>query len=352
MAALTDTLMRDYWHLVAHRSELAAPGDFVRLEWGLGDLVLHNDEGEVIAFDNVCPHRGGRFFMHDRGSARAVCPYHGWSVRRGEVRVTRPAEFSACDLGRARLTGYSTVWCGDWLFVGVSPIMTLDAQLQAFSADLQAISAEVAALCGLQRIDWRSNWRVAVENALEGYHVNSVHPETLATLALYDHEDRFTGLNSAYFGRIGDPRTLRGLKGLNRFFDLRAQFDGYCSYYVFPFAMVSSTFGYSYALQNFMPRQDAATSWFYSRLFSSRVAQGGEGVAETLMEATRGINRRIFEEDHEICSRVSPAYDLDAPHRIYAKSEARLRVLADHLQEIEAGQAAAERSLQRAYMAR
>ena len=74
MAVQIETLIRDYWHLVAHRSELANPGDFVRLDWAAGELVLHNDEGEIVAFDNLCPHRGGRFFTEDRGSARTSPP--------------------------------------------------------------------------------------------------------------------------------------------------------------------------------------------------------------------------------------------------------------------------------------
>lgn len=353
MPVPVETLIRDYWHLVAHRSELAGPGDYVRLQWALGEVVLHNDEGEVIAFDNVCPHRGGRFFAEDKGTARAVCPYHGWSVRRGEVRPTRPDEFSACDLGRAVLNRYRTAWCGDLLFVGIAPVMTLEAQLDAFAPQLDAISRDMATPHDLYRIDFQANWRVAVENALEGYHVNSVHPQTLAPLALGEHQDSFAGLNSAYHGRIGDARIRRGLEGLARFFDLRAQFEGYCSYHVFPFAMVSSTYGYSYALQNFMPRREPHRSWFYTRLFSSRVVEGAQGVAQTLVDAAQQVNRRIFDEDHEICRRVSPDYDLDAPDRIFAASEGRLRALAERLRGIEAAQAAfAALPLQRSYMAR
>ena len=352
MPVPVETLVRDYWHLVAHRSELAWPGDYLRLQWAAGDLLLHNDEGEVIAFDNVCPHRGARFFLDDHGSGRAVCPYHGWSVRRGEVRVTRREEFSDRDLRRAVLNRYRTEWRGDWLFAGVDPVMTLEQQLDAFAAPLAALSGDIVARHDLHRIDWGSGWRVAVENALEGYHVNSVHPETLAPLALHEHADSFAGLNSAYRGRVGDARTRRGLQGLRRFFDLRAQFEGYLSYYVFPFAMVSSTYGYSYALQNFMPGAEPHRTNFYTRLFSSRAAEGAEGVSETVLAAALRANRRIFDEDHVICRRVSPTCDLDAPDRIYAASEARLRALADGLRGIEAAQAAARRPLQRSYMAR
>ena len=352
MAVQVDTLIRNYWHLVAHRSELAEPGDFVRLDWAAGELLLHNDEGEVIAFDNVCPHRGGRFFVEDRGSARAICPYHGWSVRGGDVRVARREQFTACDLEKAVLNRYQTRWCGDFLFVGVEPVMSLQAQLDAFAGPLADISGDIAAPRDIYKIDFEANWRVGVENALEGYHVNSVHPQTLAPMALRDDADSYAGLNSAYHARVGHARTARGLEGLRRFFDLRAGFDGYCAYYLFPFAMVSSTFGYSYSMQTYFPAADARRSWFCTRLFASRATRGAEGVSETLLNAAVPFNRQVFDEDHEICRRVSHGYDLDGDGRIFGATEARVRHLAQSLRGIEEAQAASALAHQRWNIAR
>ena len=120
MDALSDTLIRDYWHLVAHRSELARPGDYVRLDWPLGELALFNDEGAVIAFDNLCPHRGARYFVEDAGSGRIACPYHGWGFRDGELRIPLRQTFEAAEIAEARLNTYRTAWCGDFLFVGLA----------------------------------------------------------------------------------------------------------------------------------------------------------------------------------------------------------------------------------------
>ena len=52
------------------------------------------------------------------------------------------------------------------------------------------------------------------------------------------------------------------------------------------------------------------------------------------MLATIKANHQIFDEDHEICRRISLAYDLDSPDRIYASSEARVRALADVLMSL------------------
>lgn len=129
MSPLDTTLLNGFWRLVAHRGELAEPGAFLRLDWALGDLVLHNDEGQIVAFDNVCPHRGGRFFVEDHGVGRAVCPYHGWSYRGGQVRVPLAKTFPPGALDKVALRRFQTAWCGDFLFVGIAPAQTLEDQL-------------------------------------------------------------------------------------------------------------------------------------------------------------------------------------------------------------------------------
>ena len=250
------------------------------------------------------------------------------------------------------LNRYRTEWCGDFLFVGVRPVMSLADQLDAFAAPLADISGDMAGPRDLYKIDFQADWRVGVENALEGYHVNNVHPATLAPLALRQDEDSFAGLNSAYHGRVGHARTAKGLEGLRRFYDIRAGFDGYCAYYLFPFAMVSSTFGYSYSMQTYFPAAEAHRSWFTTRLYAARAAPGAEELAETLLNAAAPFNRQVFDEDHEICRRVSPRYDLNAEGRIFGATEARVRHLDQTLRAIEAAQAASAATHQRWNIAR
>ena len=330
-----------YWHLIAHRAELAAPGDYLRLDWPLGELVLFNDEGNIVAFDNICPHRGARLFVEDCGSGRAICPYHGWSLRGGKVRPARAELFEPAVLAGARLNAYRTQWCGDFLFVGVEPQAALDAQLGEMTATLEAISRQIAGRRDFNAFSFESSWRVAVENALESYHVASVHGATLASFAMTDEQDAFIGPNCSYQARIGAGRTERGLKALKRFFDIDFQVEGYLALHVFPFAMISSTFGYSYSLQTFLPSREAGRTHFASRLLASRTAPGCEPVAQPLFDSAAKMNRQIFEEDHAICRRVSPLYDLDAPDRIFGANEERAKRFWLTLRRINETQGAA-----------
>jgi phenylpropionate dioxygenase-like ring-hydroxylating dioxygenase large terminal subunit len=318
-------LVEGFWHLAAHRSELSSPKDFVRFSWAGGELVAYNDQGSIIAFDNVCPHRGTRFFIDDAGNAPARCPYHGWTYRGGDLRV--PVYHQAPDNGHPpRLNRFQTAFCGDFLFVSPKPEHSLEHQLGDLFGRVADISADIAGRSDLSAYDFECDWRVAVENALEADHVDLVHPDTLANLKLGPGRFEYAGVNSVWLTDVTDARTVKGLDAFGRYFDVPHAHRGYTNLFLFPFAMLSSTFGYSYSLQLFLPGRTAGRTHFSSRLLRGRTRVAADhAVVAGLFDSTARLNRQIFEEDHHICRRISPAYDLEAMDRRFGASEERLQ---------------------------
>lgn len=317
-------LARSCWHLVGHRSELALDRDFVRLEWVLGDLVLYNDKGEVIAFDNVCPHRGARFFMEGHGNAPALCAYHGWSYRGGKLRVPKPETYQPCDLVGARLNQFQVAWCGDFVFAAVAPQMGLASQLGGLEPVLAAMSGDIERRRDVDSYVYEAPWRVAVENALEPDHVHMVHAETLDLLNLGTGRNEYHGRNSVFHADIRNETMKKRLTKLRRFFDVRAAEECYTALFVFPFTFLTTTFGYSYALQTFLPARTGQTH-FTTRLFSSRLANSAaDAITEPFFASVALMNRRVFAEDHEICRRIDPDFPLDAPGRILSATEEKV----------------------------
>lgn len=313
-------LARTCWHMVAHRSELAHDRDFVRLEWLLGDLVLYNDKGDVIAFDNVCPHRGARFFLEGQGNAPAVCPYHGWGYRGGKLRIPRPETFPACKLAQVDLNRFHLAWCGDFAFVAIAPASSLPDQLGDLAPILAGISATIDRQRHRDSYTYEAPWRVAVENALEPDHVAMVHPDTLDTLGLQDLHNTVHGPNSMLRATIGAERMARRLRRIRRFFATDVEEPGYTAIFIYPFACLTTTFGYTFAVQNFMPARTGHTH-FTSRLFSAHVAPGGEAVTDTFFASVAEMNRTVFAEDHAICRRVDPDFPLEGPNQLLSSSE-------------------------------
>lgn len=323
-------LARSCWHLVAHRSELLADRDYVRLSWVLGDLAVFNDKGSIVAFDNLCPHRGARIFREVGGNAPAVCAYHGWSYRGGRLRIPKPQSYHPCDLAAARLNEMSVAWCGNFLFVAVAPAEELEAQLGGTWPVLEGISRDIDRRRDVNAYAYECPWRVAVENALEPDHVQMVHPETLGQLQLTEARNAYSGRNSVLSAEIGNARTARMLRSMRRLFDIGHQREDYLAVHVFPFAFVTSTFGYSYALQNFMPARDPCRTHFSSRLLTSRLAsQAASQATEAFFASVAEINRQVFAEDHEVCRHVNAEFALDDPARIFSATEDKVRHFRD-----------------------
>ncbi|PRX34527.1 phenylpropionate dioxygenase-like ring-hydroxylating dioxygenase large terminal subunit [Paraburkholderia sp. BL18I3N2] len=296
-------LFEQYWHLACHRRELANDGDFIKFDGVSGEIVLFNDNGEIVAFDNTCPHRGARIYTDEHGNRPATCGYHGWTYKNGTIIVPEKARFKSCDIDRARFNTFQVDWCGDFVFFAIKPRTDLYEQLGKSADILENISFNVDRRLDLNRYDYECYWPLAVENALEPYHIAAVHTETLATLQLGDGQNVFDGANSIWYAPLGNARLANQLARLRRLFNIDYQYEGYMSLYIFPFTMISSTYGYSYSLQNFFPaRQGESRTRFTSRLYASNTLnENATRVLDSFFESTVRMNQQVFDEDHDIC---------------------------------------------------
>ena len=319
-------LFREHWHLACHRNELPQAGDYLRLSTPLGELVVFNDGGELVAFDNLCPHRGARIYTGAAGNQPPTCRYHGWSFHGGRVTVPDAAAFAGCDLSTARLNTLLLEWCGDFLFVAIAPRQGLYAQLGETAGLLENIGFNVAGRLDLNAYDFGCYWAVAVENALEPYHIGMVHPDTLGALDLQAGENVYHGRNSVWRAPLGNTRVDKQLQSLKRQFAIDFAYDGYMSIYLYPFTMVSSTYGYSYSLQHFLPAANGAgTTHFSSRLLGAHAANPRAAqLLAPLFASTAEINRKVFDEDHQVCRLVPKSSWSPAPLAFAAATEEKI----------------------------
>ena len=303
---LDKNLFINYWHLICHKNELLNDGDFLRFDTPIGDVVMFNDLGNIIAFDNKCPHRGAKFFKKDSGNQIASCPYHRWAYRNSKVIVPDKHRFIGCEIEKVELNKYKVEWCGEFLFLSVTPLSTLNEQLGEIAKTLESISFGIDKRHDLNRYNFQSYWAIAVENALESYHTPVIHSKTLQNLNPDENSDSFDGVNSVIYASVGNLKIKKQLTSFHKFFDLQFQYEGYMSIYIFPFTMLSSTFGYSYSLQNFFPSaSNQNETKFTSRLLTSKLSsEKYSQVLEPFFDSTVEINRKVFEEDHDVCKLI------------------------------------------------
>lgn len=319
-------LFNNYWHMISHRRELPISGDFIKFKTPLGDIVIFNDSGELIAFDNRCAHRGALIYSKDHGNQPNTCRYHGWTFKNGRLIIPNQEQFSGCNLVGANLKRYDLDWCGDFLFLGINPMQSLYEQLDGVATYIENISFNIESRLDLSAYEYQCYWPLALENALESYHINMVHPQTLATLKLESGVNEFYGVNSVWKSPIGNSRVNRQLSSLNRFFNIDYQFEGYMSIFIFPFTMISSTYGFSYSIQNFFPSAlSMDRTNFMSRLLTAPPKGDSQiKIIEHFLTSSARVNRAVFEEDHEICKLLPTDAWSSNPLQYISKDEERI----------------------------
>jgi phenylpropionate dioxygenase-like ring-hydroxylating dioxygenase large terminal subunit len=167
------------WVHVADLAELREPGDYVAATIGPTPVVVvRGHDGEVRAFLNACRHRGATVAEGRGNCGRQLrCPYHAWSYGLDGRLIGVPSrEEFACDLTRMGLVPVRTAVLGPMVFG------CLDAAAPPFESWAGELTAALARGRGSEMelafeytYDVEVNWKVYVENGLEGYHVAIVH---------------------------------------------------------------------------------------------------------------------------------------------------------------------------------
>ena len=321
-----ENLYKRFYHFGAHKSELANNKDYLICKIYDFEVVLYNDYGNIIAFYNACPHRGARLMdtSYDcthSGSGSIVCKYHHWSFSKGTLHIKEREEFCKnVDLFRLKVA-----YCGEFIFFGLSPIMSLKQQLGDYFTPILRHSKSIK-----QRIDindktkFKSNWKIGIENSIEPYHIDAVHPNSLAPLGM-ENVNTFSTANSKVSGTITNAKYHKRLRANKPLFcDDNYYEETYFSYYIFPFTILSSTFGYSYSVQTFFPHTPQDTH------FTCRSYGVNCNFDETLWnESIIKINKQIFDEDAVVANLVQGGSITDGMGLVYAKQK-ESRILDFH----------------------
>ena len=198
-AAEAAAIFRRSWRFVGHVSQFAAPGDYRTQDiCGAGVFVVRGTDGALRGFHNVCRHRAHRLLKERHGTLRVVitCPYHSWSYGLdGGLRQARNSEtvpgFDRGDFGLEPIA--VETFCG-FVFVNLDAgAASLRDQAPGFEEALRRFFPDLDRMRWIEQADFdiAANWKVVVENSLDGYHVFLSGPAHHA------------------FGKLMDGRNLR-----------------------------------------------------------------------------------------------------------------------------------------------
>ena len=209
------------WAGVCVAAEVPEPGDARPIDFlGVPLFVMHGRDGKIRVFQNICRHRGMILMTEPRKIEGAIrCPYHSWCYsHEGKLVATPhvggPGQNSHPDIKRDELSLLevrSHVWMGV-VFVNLSGDAPEFADLHA---DLIARWAEFdvplyhGGADSTFTLECRTNWKLAVENFCESYHLPWVHPGLNSYSRLEDHYNieepgKFSGQGTEVYRQIED----------------------------------------------------------------------------------------------------------------------------------------------------
>jgi phenylpropionate dioxygenase-like ring-hydroxylating dioxygenase large terminal subunit len=185
------------WQIVCHVNNIPRSGDYQTLDVGPESvLVLRDRDGSIRGFHNVCRHRGSRL-LDGAGTCPATitCPYPGWSYRQDGALVGVPMRDSFPGLDRAEhsLRPVRVDTALGFVFVCLAgdppPVADTWGKLAEELAPYRL--EEMVPLAPISTDVWHVDWKIAMDNYLESYHVPIGHPG-LYRMFTPDYEDQLS----------------------------------------------------------------------------------------------------------------------------------------------------------------
>lgn len=179
-----DTMFLPSWQCIGTLADIPNDGDYLTANVLDRPVLAWNKNGGVQSFLNVCTHRFSLLSDKPCGhfASNIKCQYHGWEYdcTGNTCRIPDARSFRPMEKGKLGLTEVRTETVGQLIYVtfdeDAPPLRDwLGESLYEmcerwFSKDhCKTVNVDVEHDC---------NWKVVIENVLEGYHVECVHPTT------------------------------------------------------------------------------------------------------------------------------------------------------------------------------
>ena len=210
------------WQLLGSADALAGSGDHVVGQIGGTPVIaVRGDDGELRAFHNVCRHRGGPLAFGDGRGARALhCKYHGWTYTLAGQLRSAPEMQGAADFDVKRIclpAARVASWQG-LVFAALDTQAGLDEVLDGIAAQAPGTFGRPLRFDRRVSYELDCNWKVYVDNYLEGYHLPHIHPGLNRLLDYRSYATTLARWHSLQHSPLEDAGNFYGQGGAYYFF--------------------------------------------------------------------------------------------------------------------------------------
>jgi phenylpropionate dioxygenase-like ring-hydroxylating dioxygenase large terminal subunit len=177
------------WLLVGHESQVASPGDYFTTRMGREPVIVVNQGSRIEILINRCMHRGSMVCAEGRGNTeRFVCPYHGWSYDRAGALQAVPfaGGYEKDKLAKGLKTAPRVAVYRGFVFASLSALgpdlLEFLGPAKASLDDFvdRAPGGELEVAGGVFKHAYNGNWKLMLENHLDGAHPAWVHASSVA----------------------------------------------------------------------------------------------------------------------------------------------------------------------------
>lgn len=183
------------WIYVGRKDQLNKPGDyFTGIVAGNPFVVIVDENNELKAFHNICRHKAAEVAKEKGNCSELICPYHGWAYRLDGSLKRSPHMGKLCnfDVSQNGLTPISVQAWQNFVFIDLDGSWTeKDGDIRNLEQDIQPLVEPLVSL-GIDKMRWvaqksydmKCNWKVFIDNGLDGgYHVLYAHEKLASGLA-------------------------------------------------------------------------------------------------------------------------------------------------------------------------
>lgn len=334
-----ERVMGRSWQFVGFKNSLSKHNDFLTTDVAGLSIFIQNFHGNLRAFHNVCPHRFSRLHDEESGNRNLACKYHGWTFNENGEAAGVPRKKSFGEDFNAKSTefclrSFELEAIGNLLFLKVDPnaanIKTYFKGAYEFLLNVgNAINEKVHE----HHTVVKANWKILIENSLEGYHVPMVHSATLAAFPglspakVEDHVEE-SGLPHSHMINGSDPAWMEKFQRVSKHLGpWPFKFDHYIHHLFFPNLTITSFLGYSFHIQRFHPISPTETrvdSYTMSTHFPE-ITKMGKGYLEAMYREGNHFSTAIFAEDGGVCELMQKGVPESTGRRsIFCEDERRV----------------------------
>ena len=173
------------WNFVAHESQVPTPGSYFMSYLGPDEVIVVRDrQNAVQVLLNSCPHRGNTVCRAEQGQTKSFfCSYHGWNFDLDGQLIGMPGEeafYGDVDkaewgLSRAAQVASYRGFVFATMDAHAPPLEDYLGWVGRLGIDMHASKGELEVQDGIHKNRLQCNWKLAVDNLYDWYHVKVSH---------------------------------------------------------------------------------------------------------------------------------------------------------------------------------